>query len=88
MRAAALVALIALAGCAKLPAEVIYQPVAVPCLGDMPARPAPSFGTSTGREYPGHTEASRAMARELARWEQWAEQVGVAVAGCVVVNTR
>lgn len=81
MRAVAFVLVLALAGCAStrdtgIPASV---PVAVGCVGAVPARPTNTFGVGA---YPGDKAAAQAALIDGAAWEGYALQLEVIIAGC------
>lgn len=84
MRAVALALALALAqaGCAStrdagIPASV---PVAVGCVGAVPARPVNTFGVGA---YPGDKAAAQAALIDGAAWEGYALKLEVAIAGCL-----
>jgi hypothetical protein len=54
-------------------------PVAVGCVGELPARPANTFGTGA---YPGDKAAAQAALVDSAAWEGYATKLEVVVAGC------
>ena len=78
MRALALCLL--LAGCAAEPQKV-PTPVAVGCVGAVPARPANTFGAGA---YPGDKAAAQAALIDSAAWEGYALQLEVIIAGCPI----
>lgn len=69
-----------LAGCAATPeGERVEIPVAVPCVGEVPARPVNTFGTGA---YPGDKAAAQAALIDAAAWEGYATKLEVIIAGC------
>lgn len=66
-----------LTGCATVPTVSI--PVAVGCVGDLPARPVNTFGTGA---YPGDKAAAQAALVDSATWEGYATKLEVVIAGC------
>lgn len=69
-----------LTGCAAAPkTERVEIPVAVPCVGEVPARPINTFGTGT---YPGDKAAAQAALIDSAAWEGYATKLEVIIAGC------
>lgn len=76
------VMLVVLAGCgASLPCkpERVDIPVAAPCLGAKPARPAPKFGADA---YPGEKAAAQVALLDKLAWEKYADGLEAAMAGC------
>ncbi|KQQ86895.1 hypothetical protein [Massilia sp. Leaf139] len=71
-------ALLLLAGCATEPLRVPV-PVAVGCVGPLPARPANTFGAGV---YPGDKAAAQAALIDAAAWEGYATKLEVELAGC------
>lgn len=70
----------ALAGCAGQPKVVeVKVPVAVGCLGPVPARPVSKFGTGP---YPGDAQAAKLALGDSIAWEGYATGLEVAMAGC------
>lgn len=67
-----------LAGCGAAPVKVNI-PVAVGCLGDVPARPVNTFGTGP---YPGDKAAAQAALQDSSAWEGYATSLEAAMAGC------
>ena len=67
-----------LAGCATPPAPV-HVPVAVGCVGAVPARPASTFGAGAN---PGDKAAAQAARIDSAAWEGYALKLEVIIAGC------
>ena len=67
-----------LVGCAAKP-EKVPVPVAVGCVGDVPARPASSFGAGA---YPGDKAAAQAALIDAAAWEGYATKLEVVITGC------
>jgi hypothetical protein len=68
-----------LAGCAAKPQRVPV-PVAVGCVGEVPARPASTFGAGA---YPGEKAAAQAALIDGAAWEGYAMKLEVIIAGCL-----
>lgn len=78
-RACSLVVL-ALTGCATGPIpQSVSVPVAVGCVGALPARPANTFGAGS---YPGDKAAAQAALIDSAAWEGYATKLEVVIAGC------
>jgi len=77
---AAVFGTLALAGCATRPAAVeVKIPVAVSCVGDLPARPGTTFGAG---QWPGDKAAAQAALIDAALWQGYATKLEVVVAGC------
>lgn len=74
----ALILCLLLAGCATEP-QKIPMPVAVGCVGAVPARPVATFGAGA---YPGDKAAAQAALIDAAAWEGYALQLEVIIAGC------
>ncbi len=74
----ALILCLLLAGCAAEPQKVSV-PVAVGCVGAVPARPVNTFGAGA---YPGDKAAAQAALIDGAAWEGYALQLEVIIAGC------
>ncbi|MBD8531590.1 MULTISPECIES: hypothetical protein [unclassified Massilia] len=68
-----------LAGCTSSPLPKISVPVAVGCVGAVPARPVSTFGAGT---YPGDKAAAQAALIDAAAWEGYATKLEVVIAGC------
>jgi hypothetical protein len=69
-----------LTGCATAPKpDTVEVPVAVPCVGIVPARPANTFGAGA---YPGDKAAAQAALIDSAAWEGYALKLEVIIAGC------
>lgn len=78
----------ALAGCAEVqpvaPERLVTRvevPLAVPCLRERP--PRPTYRTGTG-EWPGDQQASRILADDFEKAEQYGRAWEAAAAGCEV----
>jgi hypothetical protein len=71
-------AALVLAGCATKPIEV-KVPVAVACVGTVPARPGTTFGVGA---WPGDKAAAQAALIDAALWQGYATKLEVVVAGC------
>lgn len=85
MRAAVLSTLL-LAGCASTPApQVVNVPVHVPCLGALPERPAPQFGTGP---YPGDKEAAKLAVLDSLAFQGYATKLEAAMAGCLPIKSN
>jgi len=67
-----------LAGCATRPTPAPV-PVAVGCVGTLPARPVNSFGAGA---YPGDKAAAQVALIDSAAWEGYALKLEVIIAGC------
>ena len=78
MRALTLILVLVLAGCATRP-DAVPVPVAVGCVGELPARPVNSFGAGA---YPGDKAAAQAALIDSAAWEGYATKLEVVIAGC------
>ena len=79
MRAAVLVVLL-LAGCASTPApQIVNVPVHVPCLGALPERPTPQFGSGP---YPGDKEAAKLALLDFYAFQGYSTKLEAAMAGC------
>jgi hypothetical protein len=80
MRALILCSLL-LTGCAttRPTPETIQVPVAVGCLGDLPARPANRYGVGA---YPGDKAAAQIALQDSAAWEVYSTGLEAATAGC------
>jgi hypothetical protein len=77
---AAVALTLALAGCATKPPTVeVKIPVAVPCAGELPARPGSTFGAG---KWPGDKAAAQAALIDAALWQGYAVKLEVVVAGC------
>ena len=74
----ALILCLMLAGCASGP-QKIPMPVAVGCVGAVPARPVSTFGAGA---YPGDKAAAQAALIDGAAWEGYALKLEVVIAGC------
>jgi hypothetical protein len=74
----ALILCLLLAGCAAEPQRVPV-PVAVGCVGAVPARPVNTFGAGA---YPGDKAAAQAALIDSAAWEGYATKLEVVIAGC------
>lgn len=74
----ALILCLLLAGCAAQPQKVSV-PVAVGCVGALPARPLSTFGAGA---YPGDKAAAQAALIDSAAWEGYATKLEVIIAGC------
>jgi len=74
----ALILCLLLAGCATEPQKIL-MPVAVGCVGAVPARPVATFGAGA---YPGDKAAAQAALIDGAAWEGYALQLEVIIAGC------
>ena len=74
----ALILCLLLAGCATRPTPAPV-PVAVGCVGAVPARPLNTFGAGA---YPGDKAAAQAALIDGAAWEGYALQLEVIIAGC------
>lgn len=70
-----------LSGCATTrPApETVQVPVAVGCLGDVPARPMNRYGAGP---YPGDKAAAQLALQDSAAWEVYSTGLEAAMAGC------
>jgi hypothetical protein len=68
-----------LTGCATTKPPTVSIPVAVGCVGELPARPVNTFGTGA---YPGDKVAAQAALVDGAAWEGYATKLEVVVAGC------
>lgn len=80
LRCSCTLAALLLAGCASAPkTERVEIPVAVPCVGEVPARPINTFGTGA---YPGDKAAAQAALIDSAAWEGYATKLEVIIAGC------
>ena len=82
MRAALIVLALFLAGCQPKIVRV-EVPVSVPCLGPAPSVPQYRFGAG---EYPGEKEASRALLADLNTAKQYAGDLKVQMAGCILAK--
>lgn len=78
----ALVLCLLLAGCAAEP-QKIPVPVMVGCVGQVPARPASTFGTGA---YPGDKAAAQAALIDSAEWQGYALKLEVIITGCTHVE--
>lgn len=74
----ALILCLLLAGCAAEPRKVPV-PVAVGCVGAVPARPVNTFGAGV---YPGDKAAVQAALIDSAAWEGYALKLELVIAGC------
>ncbi|MFZ3289249.1 MAG: hypothetical protein WA191_20715 [Telluria sp.] len=76
-----LAAVLVLVGCGAAPLKPleVKVPVAVGCLGEIPARPVPAFGTGA---YPGEKPAAQAALVDAAAWERYAIRLEATIAGC------
>jgi len=74
----ALILCLLLAGCAAEPQRVPV-PVAVGCVGAVPARPVNTFGVGA---YPGDKAAAQAALVDAAAWEGYATKLEVIITGC------
>ena len=74
----ALLICLALTGCATQQATVPV-PVAVGCVGKLPARPVNTFGAGA---YPGDKAAAQAALLDSTAWEGYATKLEVVLAGC------
>lgn len=77
----AVFAVVLLTGCASAPPvpPPVDVPVAVGCLGDVPARPVSRYGKG---EWPGDKAAAQAALADANAWEQYATGLEAAQAGC------
>lgn len=74
----ALILCLLLGGCAA-EQHKISVPVAVGCVGEVPARPVNTFGAGA---YPGDKAAAQAALIDSAAWEGYALQLEIIIAGC------
>lgn len=74
----ALIVCLLLAGCGTEP-QKIPMPVAVGCVGAVPARPVNTFGAGA---YPGDKAAAQSALIDSAAWEGYALQLEVIIVGC------
>lgn len=72
-----------LAGCASAPPAPVRVevPVMVPCVGEVPARPAYEFDKLSASATDG--EIILALARDWARGRKYERDLEVAIAGCI-----
>jgi hypothetical protein len=70
---------VALAGCADRPPIQVKVPVTVPCLGNVPQRPAVTFGAGA---YPGDKEAAKAALIDSLAFQEYSTRLEVAQAAC------
>ncbi len=83
MRSLMIFAALILAGCGTAPKcespPVVEAPVAIPCVGEVPARPVATFNVGS---YPGEKAAAQAALVDAAAWEGYAVSLEAVVAGC------
>lgn len=70
---------IVLAGCATKAPPNASIPVAIGCLGDLPARPVDRFGVGAA---PGEKDAAQAALLDLSAYKKYSTGLEVAMTGC------
>ncbi|MGZ8339158.1 MAG: hypothetical protein ACXW2U_05535 [Telluria sp.] len=75
----AFAAAILLTGCATTKQEPYKIPVAVGCLGQVPARPVPMLGAG---DYPGDKAAAQAALLDADAWQRYSLTLEIAMSGC------
>jgi hypothetical protein len=68
-----------LVGCGSTPAPTASVPVAIGCLGAVPARPVDQFGVGP---HPGEKAAAQAALLDLGAYKKYSTGLEVAMTGC------